>query len=228
MLKGIDVSSWQGDIQVQDMPVDFVITKATEAMNYVNPYCDTVIERCKQSGKLWGFYHYAQMNDPIAEADYFVQNTWNYFGQGIPVLDWEESQSVDWVNNFVARVKELTGVWCWVYGNPWRFNQGGVNENCARWVAAYPQNLVNPSLDDDPGEVPETQGLVAAWQYASDGRVNGYGGDLDVNHFYGDAAAWNAYARNAAVEPTPPSTPTPAPTPQTQVFANPTKVTIEY
>lgn len=29
MLKGIDVSSWQGNIQVQNMPVDFVIAKAT-------------------------------------------------------------------------------------------------------------------------------------------------------------------------------------------------------
>ena len=125
MLKGIDVSSWDGDIQVQNMPVDFVIAKATEGMGYVNPYCDPVIKRCISSGKLWGFYHYARNNDAVAEADYLIENTLNYFNHGIPVLDWEEDQSVEWVNRFVRRVHERTGIWCWVYANPWRFNQGG-------------------------------------------------------------------------------------------------------
>lgn len=222
MLKGIDVSSWQGDIQVQNMPVDFVIAKATESINYVNPYCDAVIQRCISSGKLWGFYHYAQANDPIVEADYFISHTSNYFGTGIPILDWEENQSVDWVNAFVNRVKEITGVWCWIYANPWRFNQGGVNENCARWIASYPSHLVNPSLDVDPGTTPETNGLVCAWQYASDGRVSGYDGDLDVNHYYGDADSWHAYARPYTEQQ--PEKPI---TPETFTFENVKKITIE-
>jgi len=193
MLKGIDVSSWQGDIQVQNMPVDFVITKATEGVNYTNPYCDPVIQRCISSGKLWGFYHYAKDNDVIAEADYFIENTLNYFSHGIPVLDWEENQSVEWVNSFVRRVHDRTGVWCWIYANPWRFNQGGVDANCGRWIASYP-DVVSPSLDYDPGEPPATDGLVCCWQYASDGVVNGYSGNLDVNHFFGDEKAWGLYA----------------------------------
>lgn len=193
MLKGIDVSSWQGDIQVQGMSVDFVIVKATEGTDYVNPYCDPVIRRCISSGKLWGFYHYAKDNDVIAEADYFIENTLNYFSHGIPVLDWEENQSVEWVNSFVRRVHDRTGVWPWIYANPWRFNQGGVDANCGRWIASYP-DVVSPSLDYDPGEPPATDGLVCCWQYASDGVVNGYSGNLDVNHFFGDEKAWGLYA----------------------------------
>lgn len=193
MLKGIDVSSWQGDIQVQNMPVDFVIAKATEGVNYVNPYCDPVIQRCISSGKLWGFYHYAKANDAVEEADYFIENTLNYFNHGIPVLDWEENQSVDWVNKFVRRVHERTGIWCWIYANPWRFNQGGVEPNCGRWIASYPE-VTHPSLDYDPGDVPQTDGLVVCWQYASDGVVSGYSGNLDVNHFFGDETAWGLYA----------------------------------
>jgi GH25 family lysozyme M1 (1,4-beta-N-acetylmuramidase) len=193
MLKGIDVSSWQGDIQVQNMPVGFVIAKATEGVNYVNPYCDNVIQKCISSGKKWGFYHYAKSNAAQDEADYFINNCLNYFKNGIPVLDWEENQSVEWVNIFVNRIHERTGVWPWIYANPWRFNQGGVNPMCGRWVADYP-DVLRPSLDSAPGEPPATDGLVCCWQYASDGVVDGYSGNLDVNHFFGDEKAWDAYS----------------------------------
>lgn len=213
MLKGIDVSSWDGDIQVQNMPVDFVIAKATEGMGYVNPYCDPVIQRCISSGKLWGFYHYARNNDAADEADYFVENTLNYFNNGIPVLDWEENQSVDWVNRFVRRVHERTGIWCWIYANPWRFNQGGVEPNCGRWIASYPP-VTHPSLDYNPGNIPETDGLVACWQYASDGVVDGYSGNLDINHFFGDEKAWGLYAGFSS------STPPSVEAPETSILEN--------
>lgn len=204
MLKGIDVSSWQGDIQVQNMPVEFVIAKATQGTDYVNPYCDPVIQRCISSGKLWGFYHFSDDRCGASEsAQYFIDNCYSYFTNGIPVLDWEElydkngnkvsDPSVQWVNEFVRYVKDKTGVWPWVYGNPWRFNQGGVEPNCGRWVADYP-DVLRPSLDYDPGEPPATDGLVCCWQYASDGVVSGYSGNLDVNHFFGDAKAWGLYA----------------------------------
>lgn len=52
MLKGIDVSSWQGNIQVQNMPVDFVIAKATEGLTYVNEFCDPVIRNSIRFGAL--------------------------------------------------------------------------------------------------------------------------------------------------------------------------------
>lgn len=205
-MRGIDVSSWQGDIQAQNLPVDFVIVKATEATNYVNPYCDPVITRLR-GVKKWGFYHFAQnSSNPIDEARFFIDQTRNYFGEGIPVLDWEGEQSVNWVNAFVSQVHAETGVWPWVYANPWRFNQRGVDQNCGRWIASYP-NVSRPGLDFDPGEVPETDGLVCCWQYASDGDVPGYDGNLDINQFFGDAAAWDAYVGVKA----PPS---PAPEPE--------------
>lgn len=220
MLKGIDVSSWQGNIQVQNMPVDFVIAKATEGLTYVNEFCDPVIRNSIQGCKLWGFYHYGQCNEPREEADYFIDNTINYFGSGIPVLDWEENQSVEWVNIFVNRVHERTGVWPWIYANPWRFNQGGVEPNCMRWIASYP-DVLRPGLDYDPGEPPETDGLVGCWQYASDGQVPGYAGNLNVNHFFGSVGAWQAYAGI-------PSSGQPDPSPSQSVLENDRfRVTIE-
>lgn len=192
MLKGIDISNWQAGIVPSKLPIDFCICKATEGTGFVDVYCDGFVQDCISNGILWGFYHFAGNSEPVAEADYFIENTLNYFGHGIPVLDWETGQSVQWVNTFVNRVHERTGVWPWVYANPWLFNQGGVEPNCMRWIAWYP-DVVRPTLDYDPGNVPETDGLVGCWQYASDGYVPGYDGYLDVNVFFGDIASWNAY-----------------------------------
>lgn len=209
MLKGIDISSHQGDINLAALKgVDFVIVKATEGTGYVNPYCDAKYQQAKSLGKCLGFYHFAGEGNATAEADYFVEKTRNYFGEAIPVLDWEGNQNVAWVNEFVRRVHDKMGVWCWIYGNPWRFNQGGVEDNCGRWVASYP-NVLRPTLDYDPGDVPTTLGLVCAWQYASDGNVSGYNGNLDVSHFYGDKATWGAYATgDAKIEQKPVEKPT--------------------
>lgn len=195
MLRGIDISNWQAGLDADSVfpNVDFVICKATEGVGFVDGYCDSWVQWCRAHGKPWGFYHFANSNDPVKEAAHFIDNTSNYFGEGIPVLDWEGDQSVDWVNEFVKIVHDQTGIWPWIYANPWRFNQGGVEPNCMRWIASYP-DVLNPGLDYDPGEPPACDGLVGCWQYASDGRVPGYAGNLDTNHFFGSVGAWSAYA----------------------------------
>lgn len=199
MLKGIDISNWQADCVPENLPIDFVICKATEGLTYVSPSCDKQIQSAIKGGKLFGFYHFGRKNDPIKEADYFIKNCHGYFNKGIPVLDWEDGQSVEWVNKFVRRVKEVTGVWCWIYANPWRFNQGGVEKNCGRWIAQYPNPSKYNTLDSDPGSKPKTDGLIACWQYTDKGKVSGYSGNLDLNHAYVDKSGWLAYA-NASIE----------------------------
>lgn len=194
MLNFIDISSHQGDIDLSALPIDAVMVKATEGLGYVNTYCDPKIQQAISMGIPWGFYHFANENDPVAEADYFIENCEGYFGHGVPCLDWEQNQSVEWVNAFVNRVHEVKGIWCWIYGNPWRFNQGGVEGNCARWIASYPSHLVNPDFSANEGEAPETDGLVCAWQFASDGRLSGFNGNLDINRYYGGKDSWLAYA----------------------------------
>jgi GH25 family lysozyme M1 (1,4-beta-N-acetylmuramidase) len=207
MLKGIDISSWQENIDLLGMPIDFVIVKATEGTGYVNPYCDPKVQQAKKIGLKWGFYHYLTIgneSNAVNQADYFYENCKNYFNEGIPCVDWEGKGSPSGyygsgaVNAFVRRIHDLTGVWPLIYSWPSWFNNGGVESNCGRWIASYP-SVTNPSLDYDPGEVPATDGLVAMWQFASDGRVNGYNGNLDLNHFFGDRFAWDAYAHASSV-----------------------------
>ena len=209
MIRAIDISSYQEGIDIGGIQgVGCVIIKATQDTGYVNPCCDAFYQATKSRGLLRGFYHYAGNSGATAEADYFIENTLGYFGDGVPVLDWEENQSVEWVNEFVNRIHDRMGVWPIIYANPWRFNQGGVEPNCARWVADYPE-VASPSFEMAEGwSCPDADGNVVGWQFCSDGRVPGYGKDLDCSLLYMDAAAWGKYA---GAKPEAPSAPSEAP-----------------
>lgn len=211
MLKVLDISNWQKDIDINVLSgIDAIICKATEDIDYVDPYCDGFYQTAKNRGLLRGFYHFAGNSDPIAEADFFIAHTEGYFKDGIPVLDWEGNQSVDWVNKFVNHIHDRMGVWPVIYANPWRFNQGGVEANCGRWVASYPE-VASPSFEQAATwDCPSVDGLVVGWQFCSDGHVSGYNGNLDCSVFYIDAEGWTKYA-DASEVPTPTPQPTTAP-----------------
>lgn len=195
MLNFIDTSNWQDGYSPALTGADAVIVKATEGNLFVDGFCDAIVQQAIATGMPWGFYHFAGEGVSICEAAFFVENCRNYFGQGIPVLDWEGNQSVDWVNAFVEYVHEQTGIWPWIYANPWRFNQGGVNPNCARWVASYP-DVASPTWTQAQGwDCPTADGNVVAWQFCSDGAVNGIAGNVDLDLFYGTKEQWQAYAR---------------------------------
>lgn len=197
MLTFIDISGWQPTLNADAVypNVDAVIAKATEGIGYVEKYCDPFVQAAIKQNKPWGFYHYGRNNNATKEADYFYANCKNYFGCGIPILDWEEGQSVDWVNTFVRRIHDLSNVWPWIYSNKSNFNKGGVEQNCGRWIAAWPFGT-NPTFDmAKTHTAPTCDGLVCAWQFCSNGRVSGYSGDLDCDIFYGDVSAWNKYVK---------------------------------
>ena len=216
-IKFIDISNWQAGIDVVSVVknggLSAVVVKATEGVGFVDKSCDGFVSKLRANGIRFGFYHFARNNSARAEAEFFRNNTKGYEKAGIPILDWEAGQSIAWVNEFVERYHELTGVWPWVYGNAWRFNQGTVNTNCGRWVAGYPKNGItdiNYGINNDmPYKV--NNGLVCAWQFSSSVRIGGYGGSLDGDVFYGDTAAWDKYAGGAPSKPATPSKPAPAP-----------------
>ena len=210
MMHFIDISNHQKGMDLSKVlpSVGGVVCKATEGIGFVDAYCDKFVQTCIRAGKPWGFYHFNGTTKSKLEADFFVRNCENYFGEGIPILDWETiyrdgvkyEASVEWVNEFVNRVHDLTGVWPWIYGNPWRFEQGDVEANCGRWLAHYFNDDIRTFSAAEKHERPSAPGLVCAWQFTSKGRVSGYSGNLDLDLFYGDADAWMAYARGARVE----------------------------
>lgn len=226
-MRGIDISNWQAGLIPSALDIDFCICKATGGTHFVDPSCDGFIQNCIQHSIPWGFYHFANdgiYSDPSDEARFFISNCDNYFCHGIPILDWEVDVDVNWVNRFVNIVHSETGIWPWIYANPWRFNQGSVESNCMRWVASYP-DWYRPPLRMELPDPPETDGLVGAWQFASDGQVDGYDGNLDVDVFYGDLTAWCKYG-GIAIKPKP--QPEPQPEPQRHIMEDDDyKITIE-
>lgn len=200
MFNFIDISNYQEGLELKNVAyaIDAVCVKATEGLWFVDWTCDKFVQQAQKLGLPFAFYHFATNEDPIAEANYFMANTHNYFGKGIPVLDWEGVQNVDWVNEFVEHVHEVSGVWPWIYGNPWRFTEG-VNQNCMRWLASYPDIESPTFMQAKAIKWPEAPGLVGAWQFCSDGRIEGYKHNLDCSLFAGDAEAWALYASGGRI-----------------------------
>lgn len=196
MLTFIDISGWQKGINLSAVlpQVDALVVKATDGSDWVDTQCDKFVQQAIKIGKPWGFYHFAENGEAKTEADWFYSNCRNYFNHGIPILDWEQGQSVDWVNKFVRRIHELTEIWPWIYSTVSNFNRGNVESNCMRWVAQWPSVSHPTFAQAKTWNVPTCDGLVGAWQFCSDGRLDGYSGNLDCDLFYGDKKAWCKYA----------------------------------
>lgn len=210
-MQGIDISNWQQGINLNVLPIDFVICKATQGTGYVSPDCERQVQQAARRGLLWGVYHYVNGAGAQAEARHFADSIKGYVGKGVIVLDWEQGENAAWGNvgyleSMVGEVEELTGVTPLIYASksvfPWDLT---AKHDCGTWVAQYAD--MNPTgLQDSPWN--EGAYTCAIRQYASTGRLDGWGGNLDLNKAYMDAAAWQRYA---SVGGEVPPVPTPAP-----------------
>ena len=50
-MNGIDISRWQKGINLEAVPCDFVIVKATQGVSYVSPEFETQINQALSLGK---------------------------------------------------------------------------------------------------------------------------------------------------------------------------------
>lgn len=217
-LKGIDISKWQTGIDLSKVDCDFVIVKATEGIGYVDRKCDSFYQQAKRLGKKLGFYHFARpRNDAVREAQYFYNNTKNYFGEAIPILDWEAENKSDvaWAKRWLDEVYRLSGVKPLIYmsesvANAYNWSSVA-NADYGLWVAKYRDN--NPDYNynmANAGTRPRVKWwkFYCMWQWTSSGRLNGYSGNLDCNVFYGDGTTWDKYAgKSGTTQPVKPTQP---------------------
>lgn len=209
-LNGIDISSWQTGIDLSAVPADFVLVKATEATNYVNPDCDRAFQQAARAGKLLGIYHFARPGDARAQADFFISKCKGYIGRAILVLDWEANAiplGPAWAKAWLDRVYQVTGIRPLIYMSASVTGEydwtAVVKANYGLWVAAYAlgyQRIDGYRVPSGPKGVKHWPSAVI-WQYTSSGRLPAWGGNLDLNIFYGDRAAWAKYAGGAPVNP---------------------------
>lgn len=211
-MNGIDISNWQNGINLDAVPYDFIIAKATQGKTYVSPDCARQVEQARARGKLFGVYHYIDGSGAIGEADFFIDNIKNWVGEGMLCLDWESNQNSAWGNEdylrqVAQRVIDRTGIPPVIYVQQSRMAQVKPIAdalNCALWIAQY-ANMNATGYQDAPWN--ERAYSCAIRQYSSCGRLSGYSGNLDLNKAYMDAAAWKKYANPSGGA----SAPSPAP-----------------
>lgn len=206
-LNGVDIARYQAGINISAMTTtDFVIVKATQGTWYTSPTFVKQYSDAKEAGKLLGIYHYAEGKNYKAEADYFLKTIGNRVGEAILCLDWEDTDNSTfnsgkdrtWVKNWCDYVASKTNVKPLVYtSKAYMRNISGIGDY-GLWIAQYANN--NPT---NYQATPWNEGAYscAIRQYSSHGRIKGYNGNIDLNKFYGDAAAWKKYANPGKAKP---------------------------
>lgn len=213
-MNGIDVASYQTGIDLTKVPCDFVIVKATQGTKYVNPDFKRACEQALKAGKLLGVYHYASSGGAKSEANHFLKTVQPYIGKAILVLDWEEEDnknfpSEKYAKNFLDHVRQQTGVIPFLYAGKYNVQRYGWATIAAAgyplWAAQYKTNQPttyqeNPWTDDKG---------FGAWsgcailQYSSKGRLDNWGGNLDLNKAYINADTWKVFSKARTVEQKP-------------------------
>ncbi len=201
-LNGIDISKWQGDINLSKVPSDFVIVKATQGTSYVNPYLNKLDEAISL-GKLVGVYHYCSTGGAKNEVTHFVNTIKKYIGKVLLVLDWEGEGNPNFGNSsyileVMDEVYNQTKVKPIIYQSKSVCRTSGMDKIAAKyelWCAQYAS--MNPQYGysanpwtDNKGFGPWTSPII--YQYSSRGQLSGYSGNLDLDIAYMTKNDWDA------------------------------------
>ncbi|WP_312693511.1 glycoside hydrolase family 25 protein [Caproiciproducens sp.] len=191
MIKGIDIAHFQGNpnfAKVKAAGIRFVMLKATEGVNYIDPCFKTNAAAATAAGLPIGVYHFLragsvadQVRDCLAAIKPY-KITWPVAVdvEHAELLALGRDKLTDMVLDFCARIKAagyqpmVYSNYNWLYGSKMldvdRIKAAGIPIWMAWYSNATPDNTDRSSLCD-------------MWQYASDGKVDGItsnGLDMDV------------------------------------------------
>ncbi|KAF8650927.1 hypothetical protein AX16_005025 [Volvariella volvacea WC 439] len=188
---GIDVSSWQGNVNwntVRSNGVQWAYIKATEGTGYKNPYFSSQYTGATNAGLIRGSYHFAlpDRSSGAAQATYFATNGGGWSADGITLpgaLDVECKLllvlGVALIRDFSNTYRSRTGRYPVIYTTTdwWRTCTGNNNSfgsNNPLWIARYASAI---------GTLPAGWSYTSFWQYADSGPNPG-----DQNIWNGDLA----------------------------------------
>jgi lysozyme len=218
MLLGNDISHWQGiiDFNVYKNNTNFVISKATEGINFLDSQFKTNQSEARRVGLLNGSYHFARPskgNSPESEADFYLSKIGTLQAGEWLCLDYEDTYTGDvvgWCKTWLNHVYSKTNVKPLIYLNQSlvkNYNWSNVsNAGFGLWIAAYTGDPRNNTF------------ATGSWSFASIQQwtnaqtVPGIPAKTDGDVFFGDQLAFMRYGYQVPV-PTPPATPDPTPQP---------------
>lgn len=198
MIKGIDISKWQGQpdfTKIRDSDIKFVIVKASEGYGYRDDQLTRNQKECREKGILLGYYAYVRpdlKNNAEDEADYFLRQIGMLQPGEFLALDFEVGydNKVVWCKKWLDRVYEKTGVKPLIYlnkslvaNNNW---QSVIDAGYGLWLADYTYDINS--------QAPEVSWpFIAMRQYSNKGAVEGIYGAVDMNVFYGSLDSLKKY-----------------------------------
>lgn len=204
-ISGIDVSHYQVAVQwgqVKNAGMAFAFAKATDGITYTDPMFAANWAGIKNAGLIRGAYHFFEpADDPVAQAEHFLQVVSWSPGDLPPVLDVEKpglSQDAmaaaiqAWLDTVAAKI----GVKPMIYASPafWNQNVNGNFGSYPLWIAQY-RNVPSPTL-------PNGWTNWNFWQYSETGQVAGVNGNTDMDYFQGSAADLQAFLGGSAAQTT--------------------------
>ena len=177
MLVGIDISTWQGNnTHLNDG--QFCIIRSTYGIYKDNRF-EQNAKAWSESGKPFGFYHFAYPNrgtTPKQEAVNFIQTIKPYLGKCLLVLDYEaeaHKTGEKWALEFMDYVYNETGVKPLFYTNAGALGKyPNIAKKYKLWVAHW--GVQNP--------ITKPWATYTLWQYR--------GSPLDLDYFNGTVAEW--------------------------------------
>lgn len=200
VIKGIDVSRWQGAInwqQVKNSGIRFAILKASDKNNRPEEKFNINYNGCMATGLPVGVYHYVYAKDTTRAAEEANALISILEGKKISCgvwLDMEDSSLLDLSQdtlskiiyteaNLLKKAGYKTGIYC---NKDWYDNildSRNLKNDFYFWIARYPYNdtgIFNENSSLNP------KNYAVMWQYSSRGRVPGIYTYTDL-----DAAFYN-------------------------------------
>ena len=195
-IKGIDVSSWQGDIdwqQVKDSGVEFVIIRVggrgtSEGTLYADERCQENYRGAKAAGLKVGAYIFAQsltVDEAVEEAEYVLEAVkdwdvemplvydWEYVDADARTADMDSRTLTDMATAFCDRIL-ASGYQPMIYFGRSQSMDMLILEELVEypfWLAMY------STIMDYPYK-------VQMWQYTDQGKVPGISGNVDLNLWF--------------------------------------------
>lgn len=186
-VQGFDISHYQSNVDftgAYNAGLRFVMIKATESTNYIDPKFSDHYTAATNAGLIRGGYHFAQpgSSSGAAQAKYFLAHGGGWSADGITLpgmLDLEgdcsglsTSAMVAWIQDFVNTYHAATTRYPILYTSRswWQTCTGG----SSAFASTCPLDLA--SWNSVPGTIPGGWGYQTIWQYNDSCE---WGGDSD-------------------------------------------------
>ncbi|MBL4710366.1 MAG: hypothetical protein JKY48_18200 [Flavobacteriales bacterium] len=189
---GFDVSHFQGKVDwatIKKSGKHFGIAKATQGITYTDPEFQTNWSEIEGNGMYRGAYHfYVAKDDPIKQAEHFVNTVKDMGAHHLPPALDLEGQSIEGltveayqegVMKWLNYVEEKLGIKPMIYTNHPFGNQYLNNDQFSTyqlWIAEY---------GSEEAKIPEawTNKSWTGWQFTEHDKTEGLNGSVDESRF---------------------------------------------